>query len=221
MIILIGLICALLATYLLVDKFTVQRGLKVEFKGVGLGEAFNVKGSNMNWSTIKVAFSTTKPDGMIYLNYGPKLKGLGAGGSDIDPYIIIYLRQGYLYTFVNSDTFVDEKLSEQLLSDGNKHTVELSIDTTNNKVISKVDNENPLTHLLQSGDEALGTQVLVGYINNKVRGLYGAKEYFYKPFKGCFYLLELYGGNNLLLSLENLIYGGKVEKIFYNKKTNY
>jgi len=214
----IGLACALLAMYWLTDKFRVRRRLKVNFEGPGIGEALNVKGANMNWSTVKVTFSTTQPDGMLYLNYGPILKGVGSGGGDIDPYIIIYLRQGYLYTYINAETFVDEKLSEQPMSDGQKHTVELSIDTSNAKATTKVDKEENLTHLFRSGNEALGTQVLIGYINNKVRTLYGAEDYFFKPFKGCFYLFELYGEGNLLLRLENLIFGGQVKKIYYNEQ---
>ena len=213
---LIGLACALLAMYLLTDKFQVKRKLKVEFQGTGIGEAAEVKGASMNWSTVKVTFSTTQPDGMLYLNYGPILKGVGPGGGDIDPYVIIYLRQGYLYTYVNSDTFVDKKLSDLLMTDGNKHTVKLSIDTSNSNVITKVDMETPLTHLFRSGNEPLGTQVLIGYVNDKVRSLDGSQSYFFKPFKGCFYLFELYGEGNLLLSLESLIYGGHVKKTFYN-----
>jgi hypothetical protein len=203
--------------YLLTDKFQVERKLKVNFKGPGIGEAAEVKGANMNWSTVKVTFSTTQPDGMLYLNYGPILKGAGPGGGNVDPYVVIYLRQGYLYTYVNSDTFVDEKLSDLPMSDGNKHTVELSVDTSNSKVVTKVDMETPLTHLFRSGNEPLGTQVLIGHINNKVRSLDGSEAYFFEPFKGCFYLFELYGEKGkLLLSLESLIYGGQVKKTFYN-----
>lgn len=214
----IGLACALFAIYLLTDKLQVGKRLKVNFKGPGIGEALNVKGSSMNWSTVKVTFSTTQPDGMLYLNYGSILKGEGPEGSDIDPYIILYLRQGYLYTFVNSDTFVDQKLSDQPMSDGQKHTVELSVNNSDAQVITRVDKEETLKHLIQSGNEALGTQVLIGSKTKKVRPLDGALDYFFKPFKGCFYLFELYGKDNLLLNLENLTYGGQIEKIFYNEQ---
>ncbi len=215
--IIIGLACALITIYLLSDLFKSIRRLKVDFQGPGLGEALNVKGSNMNWSTVKITFSTTQPNGMLYLNYGPIVKGVGPGGGDIDPYLVIYLREGYLYTNVNSETFVDEQLSDQPLADGKKHTVELSIDTSNSRVTTKVDKEDALTHLFQSGNEPLGTQVLIGFVNKNVRSLYGAEDYYFKPFKGCFYQFELYGQDKLLLDLENLVYGGQVKKVFYNE----
>lgn len=208
----IGLACALLAMYLMTDKVQVIRRFKANFKGPGIGEAVNVKGSNMDWSTVKVAFSTTQPDGMLYLNYGPVM------GVEVDPFIIVYLKEGFLYTFVNSETFVDEKLSDKPVADGQQHTFELSVSVSNYNVTSTVDKEDPLTHLFQSGNEPLGTQVLIGNVNNKVRPLVGSRQYFFKPFKGCFYLFELYGQGNLLLSLEDLAFGGQVEKIFYNEE---
>lgn len=214
----IGLACALLAMYWLTNKFQVVRRLKANFKGPGIGEAVDVKGSNMDQSTVKVTFSTTQPDGMLYLNYGPVMKGAGAGGGDLDPYIIVYLKQGYLYTFVNSDTFVDERLSDTPVADGQQHTFELSVSVSNATVTSTVDKEDPLTHLFRSGNDVLGTKVLIGNVNKKVRLLKASKTVFFKPFKGCFYLFKLYGQGNLLLSLEDLAYGGQVEKIFYNEE---
>lgn len=215
---LIGLVCALFAMYLLTDRYQIIRRLKANFKGPGIGEAVDVKGSNMDQSTVKITFSTTQPDGMLYLNYGPVTKGAGAGGGDLDPYIVVYLKQGHLYTFVNSDTSVDQKLSETLVADGKQHTVELSVSVPKALVTSRVDKEDPLSHLFQTGNDVLGTQVLIGDVNKKVRPLQDSLSFFFKPFKGCFYLFELYGQGNLLLSLEDLAYGGQVEKIFYNEE---